>query len=261
MFKNVATKIALFAFDTATGAAKTGDAANLTAYVSKDFGAVTVLADTSATELSAANAPGWYLFDLTQAETNADNLLFTGKSSTSGVSVVGRAIDTTPNRFSSLVIDAEGLADANAVKVGPTGSGTAQTARDLGANLDTTVSSRASATVAAAIGVVAVKIDSMLDPSEGSPGDYQFSADALSAAIAVVPTATENADTLLNRDMAAVADSNARSPLNALRFLRNKWSLTGSTLTVTKENDTTAAWTAAVSTTPGADPISGSDPS
>lgn len=32
----------------------------------------------------------------------------------------------------TLVVDASGLADANAVKVGPTGAGTAQTARDLG---------------------------------------------------------------------------------------------------------------------------------
>ena len=134
MFKNIASqKIELFAFTISTGAAKTGDAANLTAYVSKDFGAVTVLGDTSATEMDATNAPGWYLFDLTQAETNADSLLFTAKSSTAGVSVVGRPIDTTPNRFAAMVIDAAGLVDANTVKIGPTGSGTAQTARDVGA--------------------------------------------------------------------------------------------------------------------------------
>lgn len=46
----------------------------------------------------------------------------------------------TPGR--TLVVDSAGLADANAVKVGPTGSGTAQTARDLGANLDVAVSTR-----------------------------------------------------------------------------------------------------------------------
>lgn len=34
-----------------------------------------------------------------------------------------------------LVVDAAGLADANVVKVGPTGSGTAQTARDVGASV------------------------------------------------------------------------------------------------------------------------------
>lgn len=50
----------------------------------------------------------------------------------------------TPGR--KLVVDAAGLGDANAVKVGPTGSGTAQTARDLGAQLDAAVSTRASQT-------------------------------------------------------------------------------------------------------------------
>jgi hypothetical protein len=35
----------------------------------------------------------------------------------------------------TLVVDAAGLADANAVKVGPTGAGTAQTARDVGASV------------------------------------------------------------------------------------------------------------------------------
>ena len=35
----------------------------------------------------------------------------------------------------TLVIDAAGLADANAVKLGPTGTGTAQTARDIGASV------------------------------------------------------------------------------------------------------------------------------
>lgn len=34
-----------------------------------------------------------------------------------------------------LVVDANGLADANAVKVGPSGAGTAQTARDIGASV------------------------------------------------------------------------------------------------------------------------------
>ena len=83
----------------------------------------------------------------------------------------------------------------------------------------------------------------------------------LDAAISAVPTATENADALLNRDMSAVSDTNSRSPLNALRFLRNLWSLVGTTLTVKKEDDSTTAWTATVTTNAAADPITGSDPS
>lgn len=76
-----------------------------------------------------------------------------------------------------------------------------------------------------------------------------------------IPTAIENADALLNRDMSAVSDTNARTLLNAIRFLRNKYSIAGSTLTVTKEDDSTPAWTAALTTNASADPITGSDPS
>ena len=102
MIKNLAgQKIAVFAFDYTTGAPKSGDAANITAYVSKDSGAVTVLGDISATEMDATNAKNWYLFDLAQAETNADILLFTGKSSTANVTIVGggplQTVNSTPN--------------------------------------------------------------------------------------------------------------------------------------------------------------------
>jgi len=68
------------------------------------------------------------------------------------------------------------------------------------------------------------------------------------------------ADAILKRDMSAVTGESARSPLNALRFLRNKWSLASGTLTVTKEDDSTSAWTAAISTDAAAIPIIGSDP-
>lgn len=89
MFKNVASKFIVFAWDTTTGLAKTGDAANITAYVSKDYGAVTVLGDTSATEMDSTNAKGYYLFDAAQAETNGDCLMISAKSSTANIAVVG----------------------------------------------------------------------------------------------------------------------------------------------------------------------------
>lgn len=135
MNKNVATHIALFSFNTTTGAPVTGDGANITPYVSKDYGTVTALGTATAVEMDSTNAKGWYSFTVAQAETNADALLFTAKSSTANVSIVGQYIFTTPNRFSSMVIDAAGLSDANAVKIGPSGSGTAQTARDIGASV------------------------------------------------------------------------------------------------------------------------------
>jgi hypothetical protein len=82
---------------------------------------------------------------------------------------------------------------------------------------------------------------------------------ATAAAIAALPTATQNADALLNRDMAAVSDTNARSPLNAFRWLRNRWSHAAGTLTVYKEDDATTAWTAGTTTAAG-DPVDSVDP-
>lgn len=130
MQKNVASqKLTLFAFIPSTGLPKTGDAANITAYVSKDDGSVTVLADTSAAELDATNAKGLYTFDVAQAETNATKLVFSAKSSTSDVSLVPQIIYPDAPNFSLLVIDASGRVDVSKL------SGTSQTARDLGASV------------------------------------------------------------------------------------------------------------------------------
>lgn len=74
------------------------------------------------------------------------------------------------------------------------------------------------------------------------------------------PTATQIADEILTRDWTAVSGEAARSVLNALRFLRNKWTVSGTTLTVTKEDDTAAAWTATLTANAGAAPVTGSDP-
>lgn len=130
MFKNTSgQKIAVFAFDTTTGAPKTGDAGNITVYVNKDWAGVNALTDTSATEIDSTNAKGWYLFDVSQTESNADALLFTGKSSTANISIVGQLIYTAPANYSSLSVDSNGRVDV--IKV----AGTSQTARDLGASV------------------------------------------------------------------------------------------------------------------------------
>lgn len=182
MFKNVASqKIAVYAFDATTGIPKTGDAANLTAYVSKDFGAVTVLGDTSATEMDATNAKGMYLFDTTQGETNADCAIFTAKSTTANIYIAPQTIYTLPASFTAFVTP---------------------------------------------------------------------------------PTAVANADALLDRDMSTGADSGSttvRTVRQALRFSRNKVSIAAGTMTVTKEDDATSSWTAAITTTAG-DPITSIDP-
>lgn len=88
LYKNTASqKIAVYAYTASTGAAKTGDAAQITGYISKDWAAAAQITDTNPTELDATNMKGWYVFDLAQAETNANVIVVSAVSSTSGVLV------------------------------------------------------------------------------------------------------------------------------------------------------------------------------
>lgn len=136
-------------------------------------------------------------------------------------------------------------------------------------NLDATVSSRlATAGYTAPDNSDIVAIKAKTDNLPASPAAVgsamtltgAYDAAKTAAQVSDIPTATQNADALLKRDMSAVTGEAARSPLNALRILRNKMSISGSTLTVTKEDDSTSAWTAAVGTTSGADPVTSVDP-
>lgn len=125
--------------------------------------------------------------------------------------------------------------------------GTAQTAGDLAA-LITTVDDYLDTEIAA----IKAKTDNLpADPADASD---------IAALIDALPTATENADALLKRDMSAVTGESARSPLNALRAIRNKVAISSGTMTVYKEDDSTSAWSAAV-TTGSSDPLSSIDPS
>ena len=90
--KNVTgQKIAVFAYDATTGGAKTGDAANITGSISLDGAATGAITDTNPTEIGG----GWYAFDLSQAETNANLLTWYGESATGNVLVEGGAAFTS----------------------------------------------------------------------------------------------------------------------------------------------------------------------
>jgi hypothetical protein len=85
--------------------------------------------------------------------------------------------------------------------------------------------------------------------------------------IADAPTATGAnalADAFLARDLGsgtnALTAANERTVRSALRTIRNKVSLVAGTMTVTTENDSTTAYTAAATGTAGADPITTIDP-
>lgn len=87
---------------------------------------------------------------------------------------------------------------------------------------------------------------------------------ALTAGVAL--TSSERnavADALLDRNMASGTDSGSstvRTLRQAVRFLRNRWTLIGTTLTVYKENDSTSSHTMVATEAPSANPISGLDP-
>jgi hypothetical protein len=126
-----------------------------------------------------------------------------------------------------------------------------------------------SANTAECVGDTAV-IDSRLDGITTLLTDFGGLADtndvqaAVTAAILAAGFATDTdvAETLLNYLLSVGTDSGGRTVRNALRALVNKVAITGgTTMTVYKENDSTTAWTATVTTSDTADPIITIDPS
>jgi hypothetical protein len=110
VYKNVASqKLAVFAYDSTDGSPKTGDAANITAQISLNGGATAATNDVNPTELDATDAPGIYIFDLTQAETNADLIVVAPVSSTADIELDPSIIYTTPGTSTAL--------NANAIQI------------------------------------------------------------------------------------------------------------------------------------------------
>lgn len=239
------------------------------ASVSADLAAVkaetaAIVADTNELQTDWANGGRLdTILDARASQATADDILTdTGTTLPATLSTIAGYIDTEVGAIKGVTdkldtaLELDGAVyryTANALELAPTG-GSAPTASQIADEVQTrtiaavtTVNGLAANVVTAA----ALAADAVAEIQSGL---------ATASALADVPTANENADALLNRDMGAVSDTNSRSPLNALRFLRNKWSLAASTLTVTKEDDTTSAWTAAVTTSAGAEPITGSDP-
>jgi hypothetical protein len=106
MIKNTANqKWTVFAFDATTGLPATGDAANITANLRLDGGAANAVDDTNPTELE----DGYYVFDITQAETNADHIIICPQSSTSDIVVIGvpGAVWTTPAKQAATLAAAD----------------------------------------------------------------------------------------------------------------------------------------------------------
>lgn len=133
MQKNVASqKWVVFAFDETDNTAKTGDANQITAELSADGGAGGGnITDTNPTELE----DGYYVFDISQGESNADYLLILPESSTGNIQVIGvpGAVWTTEPNMNKLSVDSSGRIDI--IKI----AGTTQTANDNAADINTLI--------------------------------------------------------------------------------------------------------------------------
>lgn len=189
------------------------------------FGKITLNADCTGGTLNLRG--GWEVID-----NSGGSVTINFDDNTSDIQAT--LVDTT-----EIGVAGAGLTDLGGMSTGMKG--------EVNAECDTAIADAALAT-AANLAIVDGNVDSILADT-GTDGVV------LSAA-----TQTSIADTLLNRDMSAVTDSNSRTLLNAARILRNKWSIAATTMTVTKEDDSTTAWTATVSTDASADPVIGTDP-
>lgn len=107
MQKNIAgQKWIVFAFDRTDNTPKMGDATNITANLRLDGGAANAVDDVNPTELEG----GFYVFDITQAETNANMIVIAPQSSTADIQVIGvpGVYDTTPPNFVVMGIESDG---------------------------------------------------------------------------------------------------------------------------------------------------------
>lgn len=107
MLRNTAGQfLKVFAFDTLTGEPITGDHTNITCELSLDNGTITGTNTANPTETQH----GFYVFPLTQAETNANVIDPYPVSSTGGVRVISvpGTIYTRPANFALLAISAGG---------------------------------------------------------------------------------------------------------------------------------------------------------
>jgi len=107
MEKNVAGQTwVVFAFDRTDNVPKTGDAAQITANLRIDGAAANDVDDLHPTELE----DGYYVFDITQVESNGNTILITPVSSTGNIQVIGcpAVIHTSPENFNDLGIEADG---------------------------------------------------------------------------------------------------------------------------------------------------------
>lgn len=105
----------------------------------------------------------------------------------------------------------------------------------------------------------AALVSGRMDASTGA-----MAANVVTASALATDAVNEIADGILDRNMATGTDSSSntvRTLRSAVRKIRNKYSISGTTGTATKEDDVTTAYTEQLTLDPSASPITGWDPS
>lgn len=279
--KNVATQFICFQMLlTATGAVATGLSPAVRRCIDGTFaaGGGTVTED---------GTTGSYKYAMSQADTNGNDISFIFSAATAMpvcVNIVTTACDpTTATNFGITALPAVASGSAGAIIVSGVGTAALSVSSGLvtlagvthtGAVIPTVT------TVTNQLTAAAIATGVWTDTTAGdfttalSVGKSVMNGVSLGTGLTVNDITTKTsyaltsgernsiADAMLDRDMSTGADNGSttvRTVRQALRFLRNKWSIAAGTLTVCKEDDTTSSWTSTIVTTAG-NPVSSSDP-
>lgn len=252
----------------ATSTAQTGDAfarigvngAGLTALGDTRLANLDVASSTLATAANLATLAGYVDTEVAAIKAKTDNLpaapAATGDIPTAAT-IADAVWDEATSGHSTAGTTGKALTDAAAsgdpwgtALPGAYSAGTA--GHIIGNRIDVALSTLATA---AALQTV----DDFLDTEIAAIKAKTDNLPAAPAATGDIPTADQNADALLARNIAG-GSSSGRTVTQALCFLRNKWTVAAGTLTVYGTDDSTTSWTATVSTDASALPVTGNDP-
>lgn len=204
------------------------------------------------------------------AQTNVDLVITTG--TVGGTSVVGYVVGSfsIENRSTQAIKSDTAAILVDTAEIGAAGAGlTALASAANLATVDTVVDAILVDTAeigVAGAGLTALAtqasvntIDDFLDTEIAAIKAKTDLIPAAPAAVGDIPTAVENADALLGRNVSG-GSSSGRTVKQAFHFIRNRWVVSSGTLTVYDTDDSTSSWTASVTGTAGADPVTASDP-
>lgn len=269
MKKNVASqKIGAQMVSASDGSAFTGA---VTVYVTLDAGTQAIGSVGSGACTHEGN--GYHTYAPAQAETNGDLVAFTfiGTGAVPGTVQVFTSFPQTGDSFAL---------------IGATGSGLTSLATQASVNtiddlLDTEVAAIKADTAAILIDTAEIGVAGAGLTTLASASNLAVVAGYLDTEVAAIKAKTDNlpaspaavgsamtlstagyeaaADALLNRNVSGGSNT-GRLVKQAYHFIRNKWVVAAGTLTVYDTDDTTSSWTASVTGTAGADPVTGSDP-